>query len=85
MTAGKYLIEMHTMLNLRVIDMRYQYHPQVNHPYSVLENCKKKIEKEIKTSFTGFNTKAIQNGPNLSMPLPPKIRDFVFAIWQRYD
>lgn len=46
-TAGEYLIEMHTMSNVRVIDMSYQYHPQVNYPFSVLENCEEKVEKEI--------------------------------------
>ncbi|XP_052707492.1 toll-like receptor 4 [Crassostrea angulata] len=72
-TAGEYLIEMHTMSNVRVIDMSYQYHPQVNYPYSVLENCEEKVEKERKTRFKGFNTQAVLSGPNWSMPLPPNL------------
>lgn len=78
LTVGEYLIEMHTMSNVRVMNMSYQLHPQAKYPSSVLDNCKEKVNKETENLFDNFDTKVFFKGINLSIPLPPKLETLYY-------
>ena len=72
--AGAYVLEVHSLSNLTVLNMGYQLHPR-KYPQSVydIHVCSEKVKMEIKRNNFTSNLSYREFNFNWSMPLPENL------------